>query len=222
MEWLCLLSCFAWFPFWDWIHLKLGLGFCLLRTHLGLFFFFSFILLRATPAGYGSSRLGVKSELEPLAYATAIATRDPSHVCNLHYSSGECWILNPLSEARDWVHILTVTSQVHHHWAAAGTPGLVFFQLTLTSRIRLCKAPNYNYCLFSPILAKISAQFLNLSAAFKFTNALGKKKKGGGCSIWCFLPFLPLLDLRPINLGWLRSSQTYLVFLFFFCFFSRD
>ena len=31
------------------------------------------------------SRLGVESELEPLAYATATAMPDPSHVFNLHH-----------------------------------------------------------------------------------------------------------------------------------------
>ena len=46
-------------------------------------------------------RLGVESELQLPAYATAIATPDPSHICNLHHSSRQCQILNPLSEARD-------------------------------------------------------------------------------------------------------------------------
>ena len=36
-----------------------------------------------------------------LAYATATAMSDPSHVCDLHYSSRQCQILNPLSEAKD-------------------------------------------------------------------------------------------------------------------------
>uniref|UniRef100_A0A8D1VUY0 Myosin light chain 1/3, skeletal muscle isoform n=1 Tax=Sus scrofa TaxID=9823 RepID=A0A8D1VUY0_PIG len=31
---------------------------------------------------------------------------DPSHICNLHHSSGQCQILNPLSEARDQTHNL--------------------------------------------------------------------------------------------------------------------
>ena len=31
------------------------------------------------------SRLGVESEVEPLAYATATAMPDPSHVFNLHH-----------------------------------------------------------------------------------------------------------------------------------------
>ena len=38
---------------------------------------------------------------------------NPSHVCNLHHSSWQHWILNPLSKARDQTHILMVTNQVH-------------------------------------------------------------------------------------------------------------
>ena len=43
-------------------------------------------------------RLGVKSELQLPAYTTATATPDPSSVCDLHHSSQQCQILNPLSE----------------------------------------------------------------------------------------------------------------------------
>ena len=32
-------------------------------------------------------RLGVESELQLLAYATAIAMLDLSHICNLHYTT---------------------------------------------------------------------------------------------------------------------------------------
>ena len=46
-------------------------------------------------------RLGVKSELELLASATATATWDLSHVCDLHRSSQQRQIINPLSEVRD-------------------------------------------------------------------------------------------------------------------------
>ena len=41
------------------------------------------------------------------------ATRDPSRVCNLHHSSRQRWILNPLSEARDRTPNLMVPSRVH-------------------------------------------------------------------------------------------------------------
>ena len=46
-------------------------------------------------------RLGVESELQPLAYTMATATQDPSCVCDLPHSSRQHRILNPLSEARD-------------------------------------------------------------------------------------------------------------------------
>ena len=39
-------------------------------------------------------RLGVKLELQLLGFTIATATRDPSCVCNLHHSSGQCQILN--------------------------------------------------------------------------------------------------------------------------------
>ena len=38
---------------------------------------------------------------------------DPSHICGLHHSSWQCWILNLLSEARDWSHVLTHTGWIH-------------------------------------------------------------------------------------------------------------
>ena len=46
-------------------------------------------------------RLGVESELQLPAYTTAEAIRDLSGVFNLHHSSRQHWILNPLIEARD-------------------------------------------------------------------------------------------------------------------------
>ena len=41
--------------------------------------------------------LGVKSELQLLAYATATAMQDPRCIYNLHCSSWQCQILNPLA-----------------------------------------------------------------------------------------------------------------------------
>ena len=57
-------------------------------------------------------RLGVESELQVQAYATAIAiataTWDPSCVCNLYHSSWQCWILNPLGRAREQESLVQV------------------------------------------------------------------------------------------------------------------
>ena len=38
-------------------------------------------------------RLGIELELQLPAYATAAATTNPSHVCDLHRSSWQCWTL---------------------------------------------------------------------------------------------------------------------------------
>ena len=69
-------------------------------------------------------RLEVKSDLQLPAYttATATATPDQSCICNLHHSSHQCWILNPLREARDWTHNLMVPSQISFWCTTTGTP----------------------------------------------------------------------------------------------------
>ena len=67
-------------------------------------------------------RLGVQSELQLPAYATATAMQDPCGICDLHYSSWLCWILNPLSEARDGTPNLMVLSQIHCHCTMTGIP----------------------------------------------------------------------------------------------------
>ena len=57
-------------------------------------------------------RLGVESELQLPAYTPA--TQDPSRICDLHHSSRQCQILNPLSKARDRTSILMDTCQVRN------------------------------------------------------------------------------------------------------------
>ena len=57
-------------------------------------------------------RLGVQSELQLPAYATVTATQDLSRVCDLHHSSQQHRVLNPLSKARDPTRILMDPSRV--------------------------------------------------------------------------------------------------------------
>ena len=57
-------------------------------------------------------RLGVKLELQLPAYTTASVKQDLSHVFDLYHSAWQCWILNPLSKARDRTCILTDASQI--------------------------------------------------------------------------------------------------------------
>ena len=120
---ICCHAClfFSWlilgFYHWFWA-LRLWCAF-----HIGFCLFV--YLFRSTPAAYVSSQArgrirAIAAGLQ--AYTTATATWDLNHVCNLHHSSGQCWILNPLSEARDWTCVLMDTSWVCYHWATTGTP----------------------------------------------------------------------------------------------------
>ena len=71
-------------------------------------------------------RLGVESELQLLAYTTATATQDLSHVCDLYHSSRQCRILNSLSKARDGTCILMHASQTHFCCTTTGIPNVLF------------------------------------------------------------------------------------------------
>ena len=73
-------------------------------------------------------RLGFLSELQLPAYATATSTQDPSWVCDLHHSSRQRRILNPLSEARDRTPNLMYTSWIWFCCAAIGTPDHQIFK----------------------------------------------------------------------------------------------
>ena len=64
-------------------------------------YIFVFFFFRATPEAYEVPRLGIRSELQPPAYSIATAIPDPSRVCDLHHSSRQLHIHNPLSKARD-------------------------------------------------------------------------------------------------------------------------
>ena len=86
------------------------------------YFIIYLFIYRATPVAYGGSQARVKLELQLPAYTTATATLDPSHICNLHHSSRQCLILNPLSEAGDQTHILVGTSYICFRCTARGTP----------------------------------------------------------------------------------------------------
>ena len=49
------------------------------------------------------------------AYTTATATLDKNRVCDLHHNSRQHWVPDPLSEARDRIHILRDTSRNRFH-----------------------------------------------------------------------------------------------------------
>ena len=97
--------------------------------------------------------LGVESELQLLAYTTATATPDLSPICNLHHSSRQHWILNPLSEGRNRTCTLMDTSQLRFRWAMMGTPTLLFKLFPLEA-VRIWMSSSF---LFPCIIVYISA-----------------------------------------------------------------
>ena len=59
--------------------------------------------------------------------ATVTATLDLSCIYDLHHSSQQCWIPEPLSEARDQTCILRDTSWIHFPCATTAIPVLFYF-----------------------------------------------------------------------------------------------
>ena len=100
-----------------------------------VFFFFNFLgphlQLIKIP------RLGVELERQLPVYTTATATQDPSHVCNLHQSSRQRWILNPRSEAGDGTRNLMVHGRIRFCRATTGTPVVLISNFIVIRESRL-------------------------------------------------------------------------------------
>ena len=76
------------------------------RIFFRFFFFFQFLLLYLW---HIVLRLGAELELQLPVYTIVMGTQDPSCICDLYGSLWQCWILSPLSEARDQTRILMDT-----------------------------------------------------------------------------------------------------------------
>ena len=116
------------------------------RSPPSLFFFCFFVFCfwqRVAPEAYGSSQARGLEQLP----ATATATWDLSHICDLHHSSWQPLILNPLSQARDRTRILMDTSWVCYHRAMTGTPKSALFEhLSPSLQILLVGSKNESSC----------------------------------------------------------------------------
>ena len=75
-------------------------------------------------------RLGVQSELQLLAYATATEMQDLGLICDLHHSSGQRQIPNQLSKARNQTHDLIVPSKICFWCTMMGTPNINFYLIS--------------------------------------------------------------------------------------------
>ena len=77
-------------------------------------------------------RLGVKSEIQLLAYTTATAIAGSQLHLQPTPQFQQWWILNPLSEARDRTTILMDTSQVCYCWITMGFY-IKFYKISTTN-----------------------------------------------------------------------------------------
>ena len=140
------------FPFWQLLYTPFSppssLGFHIqhIPTFILLLLLFYSISLFLGPHLWHVEvpRLGVESEMQLPAYATATARPDQRCVCDLHHSLLQCQILNPLSEVRDTSQVchplshkcLHLISRVHGAWKFWALPrshafyifSLFFFQ----------------------------------------------------------------------------------------------
>ena len=126
-------------------------------------------------------RLGVKSELQLLVYATAIKTQDPSHVCDLHHSSWQCQILSPLSKAWDQTCNLMVPSQICFLLRHDGNS--IFLNVLLYGFTTICFSSTYSWIfgLFSSFCLLKIKQLSTVFTAVLFTIA--KTWKQPKCSL---------------------------------------
>ena len=100
-----------------------------------------FFPLMAAPVAHGGSQAR-ESELQLPTYTTATATPDQSHICDLHRSSQQCQILNPMIETRDQTRNLTVPTRMHFHCAIKGTPMMpLYYLFFFWSRLRYVELP---------------------------------------------------------------------------------
>ena len=88
---------------------------------LSLFHIYIFYscFLRAVPMAYGSNHS-----------CSCWSTPQPQ----------QCWILNPLSKARDQTCVFTDTSQIRFHWATVRTPFCLFFYCLLVFSLLMWKS----------------------------------------------------------------------------------
>ena len=97
------------------------------KLRFGEVFGVSFVFSGPYPQHMRVPRLGDELELQLLAYATSTTTQYPSRIFDLHHSSWQCQILNPLSKARDRTHNLMVPSGIRFCCATTGSPVFFFF-----------------------------------------------------------------------------------------------
>ena len=107
-------------------------------TRLFSFSFSSFFFLGPHLWHMKVSRLGVKLEMQLLAYATATAMPYPSCICNLHHSSWQTrslthWARPRIKHASSWMLV-----RFPNHWTMTGTRCIGILKRLSSAAISLC------------------------------------------------------------------------------------
>ena len=144
-------------------------------SFLLLFFFFCFLGPHLRHVEVPS--LGVESQLQLPAHATAMP--DPSLVCDLHHSSWQCRILNPLSKARDGTHVLMDASWIrnplnHNENSRKRFPSDEIFTSFVGSPPPLCSGQSCSQ--LSPLVQGYKMMI--------FVGQTGMSKKAGASHPW--------------------------------------
>ena len=116
------------------------------RDTLFFYFYFYFCPFRATPVAYGSSQARDPVKAAAAGLHLSHSNARSSRICDLHQSSQQHRILNPLSEARDQTHILVDASGFVTPWE------LLYFKDSLNS----CNAIQKTILLFSWSMMKVN------------------------------------------------------------------
>ena len=89
------------------------------------------LVFRAAPAAYGSSQARGQIGAKAASIHHSQRIQELNHICDLHHSSQQRWIPDPLSEARDQICILMDTSRIHFCCITMGTRAGSKFSLSL-------------------------------------------------------------------------------------------
>ena len=134
-----------------------------LGLFLGSVSFYILCLFMATPMAYEVPRLGVQSELQLTTYVRATATPDWSQVCELHHSSWQHRIPNPLIKVRDGSCNLMVPSLISFHCATTGTPCILYSFLLICMPVFIPVPQCLVYCSFV-ILSEVWENYTSCSS----------------------------------------------------------
>ena len=74
----------------------------------------------------------------------------PSCICDLHHSSWQCRILDPLIKARDGTCVLMDTSRVRFHWATVETQICPTSEQMTARLLSLALTPSWSWRLMYP------------------------------------------------------------------------